>query len=72
MALKKLPFPVRDREKYPRPEDEPPEAQCQRLGLRPPEPGEDPISWAQNQPGLLRRRRLCLGMTYEEASRNLA
>ena len=47
-----LKFPLRDTTKYPRGEDEPMEEMCRRLGLRPPEPGEDPISWAQSGPHL--------------------
>lgn len=47
--LLKLPFPLRDKAKYPRPEDEPIGVACRRQGLRSPEPGEDPIAWAQNQ-----------------------
>lgn len=38
--------PERDYQKYPNPHDEPYEAQCLRLGERPPYPGENPIEWA--------------------------
>lgn len=50
--LKKMPFPLRDQVKYPRPEDEPIEESCRRTGRRPPDKDEDPVSHGQNQPGL--------------------
>lgn len=50
--LKKLPWPMRDLEKYPNPQDEPFEEMCARTGMRPPDPGEDSITWAMNQPQL--------------------
>ena len=41
-----------DKVKYPNDEDEPMAERYQRLGLRPPEPDEDAISWAQSGPHL--------------------
>ena len=38
--------------KYPNPLDEPWLEMVVRTGMRPPDPGEDPITWAQNQPDL--------------------
>ena len=43
---------MRDLEKYPNPHDEPWLEAVIRTGMRPPDPGEDSIHWAQNQPDL--------------------
>lgn len=47
--LREPAFPPPDPAKYPNPLDEPFEELCRRTGMRPPEPGEDSISWAMNQ-----------------------
>lgn len=38
-----------DPEKYPDPTQEPFNETCDRFGIRPPGPGEDPLSWALSQ-----------------------
>lgn len=48
--LNDFPWPPPDPAKYPNPLDEPFEEMCARTGMRPPEPGEDSITWAMNQP----------------------
>jgi len=47
--MKKLLFKVSypDPEKYPDPTQEPFDEMCIRFGIPPPEPGENPLAWAQ-------------------------